>query len=875
MGGVISGATVRVRPNVQQNPTPGVTARAPTTPTTTPTPPPSKAPRDTFDTPGSGPTTRKVVPPKPQVEAGVDDDDAIVVKSTAPSPEHAQADELFAVSNDERLVAAVRTRASQPGRIIDARTPPRLQRAYLEFLQARKLKDSEPNQREFAQLLDARRAYASRNGLGAMNADQERQFLAETALARLSVRALAGQKVTLGDGERWMISALSDSKVALSPSDAKLLERCNWTNQGLSYSLAEERGKNQLREAQRASEFRSTPGRPYKAVLNVEDVFQGDAQVNAFTLAAQAGGYSGEEIRLAIDQLKLENVTLFCRRDKDGETLITEKSQAASLEERGGQEFITYSVDSRGALALRDARVALAGGFGSVKAYRDDFQNTPATWVSNLVSEWVKNEQQWDLTQGKSQDPILGPLMRGKYDAMREIGQVATNLTQLGEMMAQEGKQFLQTGNLLTTLNDNPEVVRYFDAESERFGNTFDALAKTYAEKEDTVMGQVARGFVGSIPKVAVSAALGPSGALLYTGAKDFHSAPNELARDLTLELLSIVTGPLVGAGSQALEGTISRTAPKLVDTALKQFVVQEVTDRGFSAVAGATQELLTTVGPAGMQRLLSKNGQPLSEADERKVSEQLTDFAYRRALWTGMLTGLILPSRPSRDADTAVLNTKDSALEGPLYRTEGNAQQSKLYASVKVPEANGKQRVEFIEVSPDNPRVKAALKEKPAQLVPQVDADTKLAISRYTNRLDDAGRKDLAAKANQYAAAKVRLDAETGVRRDAHEVLRNQEHQGRQHEVLRNQEHQGRQHEVLRNQEHQGRQPEVLWHQEHQGRQPEALRAGGDIEAGPPASDGERRGPGRRQGVHRGPHAGVSGAALHPFGAGPGEPLQ
>ncbi|RKH13042.1 hypothetical protein D7V97_06690 [Corallococcus sp. CA053C] len=694
------------------------------------------------------------------MKSGGGDDDVIVVKTTAPTPEHAQADELFSVSNDERLVSTVRERATRPGKPIDAKTPPRLRQAYQEFIQSRGLSDSESNQREFTQLLDARRAYASRNGLGAMNADNERRFLAETALSRLSIRAQTGKSLVLGDGDRWMISALSDPKVSLSPADQKLLEKCEWRDQGLRTTMPEARAKAVETEAQREAAFRATPGRPYKTVLNAEDVFQGDVQSNAFTLAAQAGGYSADETRLAMEQLKQEGRPLFCNRLVEGEPLIMEKKQATSLFKRGGQEFITYSMAPEGALALRDARSALAGGYASVKDYRDAFNNTLATRFANLGAEWVKNEQAADTELGKSQNPILGPLMRGKYDAMRELVQLGTNGLQVGEMFVTTAKLAVQKGDLLANIKNDPESVRYFDEESARFGSTFDALSKTYAEKEDTLAGQVARGFVASIPKALVSTI--PGAALGYTALKDFHSPPNELAKDLTIDLLSIVTGPLLGGAAQSVEGTISRVAPKLVDSSLKQFVVQEVVDRGLSSVAGATQEVATSMGPALMQQYLGKDGKPLSEADQRKVSEQLTDAAFRRAVWTGALTGLLMPSRPSRDMDAAVVNQKGATIEGPVYKTKSADQQSRLYASVLVPEANGKKHVEFVEVSPDNPRVKEALKQQPAKVTSQVDADTALAISRYQYRLNDAGRKELAAKANTFAAAKVRLDAET-----------------------------------------------------------------------------------------------------------------
>ncbi|WP_147443613.1 DUF3383 domain-containing protein [Corallococcus sicarius] len=767
MAGVSASTSSRVRRDVPGTRTSGVTSRTPTAPETKPTTkttttkPTTKPTRDSFEPDRSRRSTTPATPTTTRpVKSGGDDDDVLVIKTAAPTPEHALADELFAVSNDERLVSRVRERATRPGKPIDGRTSPRMRQAYQEFIQSRGLSDSEANQREFTQLLDARRAYASRNGLGAMNANDERRFLAEAALSRLSVRAKAGQSLELRDGDRWMISALSDPKVSLSPADQKLLEKCEWRDQGLRTTMPEARAKAQAMEAQREAEFRSTPGRPYKTVLNADDVFQGDVQANAFTLAAKAGGYSAEETRLAMEQLKLNGTPLFCNRNLEGEPLILEKQQVTGMFKRGGQEFFAYAMSSEGSLALRDARSALAEGYGSVKDYRDAFNNTLATRFANLGAEWVKNEQTADTALGKSQHPILGPLMRGKYDAMRELVQLGTNGLQMGEMFTTTAKLAYEKGDLLANIKNDPESVRYFDEETARFGATFDALSKTYAEKEDTIAGQVARGFVASIPKALVSTI--PGAALGYTALKDFHSPPNELMKDLTIDLLSIVTGPLLGGAAQSLEGTVSRVAPKLVDSTLKQFVVQEVMDRGISSVAGATQEVATAMGPALMQQYLGKDGKPLSEADQRKVSEQLTDAAFRRAVWTGALTGLLMPSRPSRDMDTAVVNQKGATIEGPIYKTMSADQESRLYAAVVVPEAKGKKRVEFVEVSPDNPRVQQALKQQPAKLTSQVDADTALAISRYQYRLNDAGRKELAVKANNFAAAKVRLDAET-----------------------------------------------------------------------------------------------------------------
>jgi hypothetical protein len=774
----ISSSSARLSPSPQQTRT---SSSAPAKPATTPakpatvqtksaTPAKTSAPaaRDSFETtrtqqrpsvaPAKAPTSPAVTTVRMR-----DEDLPTTPPSKTSSPDQALAYELFELSQSEALVHDLRRSTASQGKPVDQSPSSRLQQAYAEFRGKRHLTDSPDAQREFILLMDARRAYASRNALPNMGADDERRFLAEAALSRLQARAQLGQPLNIRSGEGWMISALVDPRVTLSQADQKLLERATFESPSGRSTVSSERRDEQLRVAKKEAEFRATPGKPYKATLNAADVFQGDVQRNAFSLAARAGGYSDDEIQLALGQLEQEGSKLYCNQTVQGQPLIMTLEEATAREKVGRQDFVTYSLDKPGAAALHDARNALKQGYATVKDYRMATQNTWATSAGKLGQALLEYEQDQDTAQGKSDHPVLGPLMRGKYDAIREVTQVVTNAIQLGEMAGTELKLFAQTGDLFVRLKDDPEVVRYFDQETERFSNVFDTMAKSYAEKEKDFVSQVARGFVANIPKAMMGLIPGGSAGLGYTLLKDFHSPGNELAKDLTLDLVSLVTGPLTSSGAARMEGAISRAAPRLVDNPLKQFVVQEVADRGLSSTVGAAQELVTTMVPAELNFYFAKDGPPLSEAEQRKLNESVAGMAYDRALLAGFMNGLLFPSRPTRDMDAALLNAKDNTLEGPVYQTKTADNQSRLYATVKVLDAKGRNHLEVIEVSPDHPRVRAQLTKEPARTLPQVEADTALALSRYRYRLDDKGRKALIQKSNAYAAQKLRLDAKQG----------------------------------------------------------------------------------------------------------------
>ena len=562
------------------------------------------------------------------------------------------------------------------------------------------------------------------------------------------MRAQAGQPLALREGEGWMKQVLSDPSVPMSADNLKLLDRVRWTNQGLNTSLAELRSDvAKLSQASRPP----PPGAPYRATINADRVFDGgDPQRTAFSLAARAGGYTDEEIGRAITDLQANNVKLFCKQT-EGEPLIL-KREDATLVPVGGQDFIQYSMSGEASKTLLDARNAGPGV--SVNDYRHRADNSLSGKLLGLGEQWLNAEQAKDKELGFDQNPILGPLVRGKYDAIREITQVVANGGELLEMGGTAFKKGIETGNLFYTLKDDAEQSRYFDAVADNSRAAFERTGRTYPQEEQSFAATFARGVVASTPKMAVS--LVPGAALYYDALKHTNNDLNSFAGEAFADLVGAIGGPLAGRLSSAVEGVAVRALPSLVDSAVASRVVSEVVGRGSSGVVGAVSNVVTDMGPLAVQNALGN-------ADPEEVKKRLTTEAFLRNVGTGFAMG-VLDNAKHATEDQALLTKRDSRIDGPLYAVPQPSGETKYYAAVRAPSAGGKTHHEFMEVNTSNPKVRQKLASKEVSQSLQSEVDAAVVKSRMDHRVTPQELEVLKTKANAYAEKQTLLDAERGV---------------------------------------------------------------------------------------------------------------
>src|SRR5205085_1580566 len=144
-------------------------------------------------------------------------------------------------------------------------------------------------------------------------------------------------------------------------------------------------------------------------------------------------------------------------------------------------------------------------GYASVAEYREDFNSSWSDKVGALGSKLLELEQSRDKALGLDESPVLGPLVRGKYDAMRELVLVGSNAANLSELVVDNTKQFIQTGDPFVSIAQNEELNRYYDNTAARVEQTFTELGRNYSQEEQGVIAQVARGTVAGLPKMAVN----------------------------------------------------------------------------------------------------------------------------------------------------------------------------------------------------------------------------------------------------------------------------------------------------------------------------------------------------------------------------------
>ena len=703
---------------------------------------------DSFERPvATTPTQRRVV------QTPISDGPySRAVANPAASPEDARAALLALVSSTPKDVAALESRRAVPtGDVIDARASREVREAYREFLASRRVPDGPATQREFVSLLSLRTAYMSRQGLsGSFSAADERAFLAETALSRLRTRAQTGQSLEPREGEGWMKQVLADPSVPLAAEDLKLLGQVRWTNMGLSTSLAELRS-DATKVAQASKP--PPPGAPYGVTLNADRVFDGgDVQRTAFTLAARAGGYKDEEIGRAMQYLREQGVKLYCKQNEPGEPLVLKREDAKSMAV-GGQDFVEYSMSGAASMALRDAR--LAGPGVSVTEFRNRPDNSWSGKIAWLGEKLLAFEQAKDKALGLEQNSVLGPIMRGKYDAIRELTLIGSNAGQLAEMATTTARGAVQTGNLFYTIKGDEQQSLYFDSVVASSRAAFERTGRTYSAEEQSFAANFARGLVGGAPKMAVS--MVPGAVIFYNALKHTNNDFSSFGKETFVDLLGSLAGPAGGRLASVLKSGAGRALPSLVDNAVASRVVNEVMDRGSSGVVGATSNVATELGPLVVQNALG-------QADPEEVKKRLTTEAFLRNVGTGFALGLLTPERYAAD-DNVVLSRRDTSLTGPLYGVPQSSGELKYYAAASVGKtADGKPRFEFLEVSPTHPKVRQKLKDNEVTQTTQAEVDGALMQSRWDNRLSSQGRQDLKAQANRYAEKTTLADAERGV---------------------------------------------------------------------------------------------------------------
>jgi len=239
-------------------------------------------------------------------------------------------------------------------------------RAYLDFLKARGMADTPASRRVFVDLLSERKTRLSNSGHANLGVDGEKQFYADAALARLRARSAGQGPIELAPQDRWMISALSDPNVKLTDADRELRGRTQWLDPG---NLRRNLGEWAKQAA--ASEPQPGVGQAFRVWLNAADVFAGDPQKNAFSMAAKrASDYSDQEIDLGALLLAMRRIGLYVDYNQTGEPLITTPDQAGVVN-FGGQDFVPYSMSEEGAKVLQEARYALQS-VKSVDLYRMD-----------------------------------------------------------------------------------------------------------------------------------------------------------------------------------------------------------------------------------------------------------------------------------------------------------------------------------------------------------------------------------------------------------------------------------------------------------------------------------------------------------------------
>ncbi len=670
--------------------------------------------------------------------------------TTAKTPDEALAMRTDKVAKDTKLLSKLEAAIAKGQNPFTGDDGEIGRRAYRDFISQRGLSDTPQNRKLFVSLMKERQAAVQANGGQGLDALGDRKFWADAALRRLEARAKnTTGPVELADDERWMISALADPKVKFTPEQQTLLDRVGWRDQGLRTWLGEVAAKNKAADA-----WRPGLGQPYSTMLNAATVFDGDPQMNAFSMAAKAAGYSDAELRLVADHWKANGWGLYVRHGVEGEPRI-QTPEDTKLFNIGGQRFVRYSMTPEAAAALRDARYAVQQGYTSLADYQKDFNTTWSDKVGWLGSKLLELEQAKDKLFGLDQSSVTGPLVRGKYDAMRELILVGSNAANLTQMAVSNTAQFIRTGDPFVSIAKNEELNRYYDGAANRVEQTFAELGRTYPQEEQNVVAEIARGTIAGVPKMAVN--LIPGAAIYYNALKHANRPFDEFAKETVIDLASIAGG---FALSRVTSG-VSGAASKYFNTPLAQATVRQVVERGGSAVGGATLNVAMDMGPAALRQVLGDD----SPAAQKEAAEKLSMAAFKRNVWSGIVFGLVAPGRYTKD-DFVTLGKPGATLEGPLFRTRTPDGAEHYYSAVRVTE-NGKTRVEFVEADPQSPKVQQAVREGRVKDGRQADIDYALAQSRWS-RLSGDDQTRLAAQANQYAAKKLLADAEAGVQYSA-----------------------------------------------------------------------------------------------------------
>jgi hypothetical protein len=456
-------------------------------------------------------------------------------------------------------------------------------------------------------------------------------------------------------------------------------------------------------------------------------------------MAAKNAGYADAEIGFALEYYKNHGITsLFVDRGQAGQPPITRRDQVQPAN-FGGQDFVLFTMSKEGAELLRDARYAKRHGFDSVDAYRDDFNNSLSDTVGRAGTKVLEFEQARDKFLGLDDAPILGPLARGKYDAISELTLAGSNFA-----------QFIQSfEHFFVRISDDEELMRYYSNISARAEQTFTEQRRTYPQQENGLGNEILRGATASAPKVLS----GP--AVIYYDMALYANQPLDTAVAMT----AIDGGSFVAAGAPGRLATgasrlASKRLAKLVDDKFVQETVQRVVARGTAGVANAT----ASVGITASLEPARTDPEWASMTDAQKA--EATKQAYARNAFRAFVLGLLMPGT-HREQDFVTLSKPGTQLEGPLVRMPSPEGGTRYYGVAKVTDGSNT-RMKMIEVDPSSPKARQLIEAGRVQDAQQRDV---LAVlqERY-QRLPPEAQAKLIEDANYSARARTPADAENGL---------------------------------------------------------------------------------------------------------------
>ena len=143
---------------------------------------------------------------------------------------------------------------------------------------------------------------------------------------------------------------------------------------------------------------------------------------------------------------------------------------------------------------------------------------------------------------------------------------------------------------------------------------------------------------------------------VFYNALKHANHPMEEFAEETAIDLLSLAGGLGVGRFGTTLATQFTKTGakvvPKLVDNELAKSTIRQVMERGTSGVGGATMNVLGGMGPTYLREVTATNEDRANRSPEEQkaIDEALSMKAFSLNAMSGLLMGVVLPTRHMKD---------------------------------------------------------------------------------------------------------------------------------------------------------------------------------------------------------------------------------